>query len=211
MSGAPALRIALDLLHIPSRVRVARSEPLPPGVHSLLRFAAGEGSEESLAIASKGWSHEEIHKAVEFFIEQVLLHPDADSYRVLGAIPEATTAELRRNMALLMRWLHPDKDSEGRRSMFVNRITRAWDDLKTADRRAAYDQQINSRRQGKKGSWAKKSQLESKKMRGEKRLAAPARRVHGSRSRSRIRVEEKESLLRRFVSWVGGLAQPYSR
>ena len=114
-------------------------------------------------------------------------------------------------MALLMRWLHPDKDLEGRRSMFVNRVTRAWDDLKTADRRAAYDQRINSRKQGKKGSWAKKSQLESKKMRGEKRLVASARRVHGSRSRSPLRVEEKESLLRRFVSWVGGLAQPYSR
>jgi DnaJ-class molecular chaperone len=211
MSGAPALRIALDLLHIPSRVHVARSEPLPAGVHSLLRVAVGEETEDTVAIASTGRSHDEIHRAAAFFIEQVLLHPDANSYRVLGATPQATTAELRRNMALLMRWLHPDKDLEGRRAMFANRVTRAWDDLKTADRRSAYDQQANSRRQEKKVSLAKKRRLELMKMRGEKGLAAPARRVHGSRSRSRTGVEEKESLLRRFVAWVGGLTQPYSR
>jgi DnaJ-class molecular chaperone len=175
-----------------------------------LRVAAGEESEDARAIALKGRSYDEIHKGAAFFIEQVLLHPDADSYRVLGAAPEATTAELRRNMALLMRWLHPDKDPEGRRSMFVNRVTRAWDDLKTADRRAAYDQQTNSRGQEKNGSGAKKRRLKSRN-RGEKSLATPARRVHGSRSRSRIDVEEKENLLRRFVAWVGGFAQPYSR
>jgi hypothetical protein len=204
MSEVPALRIALDLLHIPSRIHVTRSEPLPPGVHSLLRVAAGDENEESVAIASKGRSHDEIHKAAAFFIEQVLLHPDADSYRVLGATPEATGAELRRNMALLMRWLHPDKDPDRRRSMFAKRITRAWDDLKTADRRAAYDQQANRRRQKKNGSRAKTSRLNSRTIRGKK---GPP----GSRSRSRIGVEEKEGLFRRFIAWVGGFAQPYSR
>jgi curved DNA-binding protein CbpA len=176
-----------------------------------LRVAVGEECEDSLAFASKGRSHDEIHEAAAFFIEQVLLHPNADSYRVLGATPEATTAELRRNMALLMRWLHPDKDPEGRRSMFVNRVTRAWDDLKTADRRASYDQQTNARRQEKNGSGAKKRRLKSKKLGGKKGLATPGRRVYGSRTRSHIGIEEKESLLRRFVAWVGGFAQPYSR
>jgi hypothetical protein len=208
MSGA--LRIALDLLHIPSRVHVARSEPLPPGVYSLLRVAAGEETEDSVAIASKGRSPEEMHKAAAFFIEQVLLHPDADSYRVLGATRGATTAELRRNMALLMRWLHPDKDPEGRRSMFVNRVTRAWDELKTADRRAAYDKQANPTGQEKIGSRGKMWRLKSRKRRGE-RPAAPAHRIHRSRSRSRMGVQAKESLLRRFVAWVGGFAQSYSR
>jgi hypothetical protein len=47
--------------------------------------------------------------------------------------------ELRRNMALLIKWLHPDMDRPGDQSMFVHRVTMAWDDLKTADRRAAYD------------------------------------------------------------------------
>jgi hypothetical protein len=208
MSGASALKIALDLLHVPSRVHVARSGPLPPGVDSLLRVAAGEETEDSVAIASNGRSHDEIHKAATFFIEQVLLHSDADSYRVLGATEQATTAELRRNMALLMRWLHPDKDPDGRRSMFANRVTRAWDDLKTADRRAAHDQRTDPRGQEKNRSRSKKRRLKSRKIGGEKGLATTARRAHGARARSRIGGEEKESLLRRFVAWVGGFAQP---
>ena len=49
-----------------------------------------------------------VREASAFFIEQILLGPDADSYRVLGADRNAAAAELRRNMALLLRWLHPD-------------------------------------------------------------------------------------------------------
>ena len=87
-----------------------------------------------------GRSRETVCEAAAFFIEQILLSPDADSYRVLGARPEATNYELRRNMALLLRWLHPDHDGQGARSVFVGRVTRAWNDLKTQERRAAYDQ-----------------------------------------------------------------------
>jgi hypothetical protein len=209
MSGAQALRTALDLLYIPSRVHAARLEPLPPGIHLLLRVAVGEETEEALALVSSGRSLDEIHKAAAFFIEQVLLHRDADSYRVLGATPEVTTPELRRNMALLMRWLHPDKDPDGRRSMFAGRVTRAWDDVKTDERRVTYDQQTHFRGQEQnRSAGRKRRRTKSGKIRGEKRLAGTSR-VHKSRCRSRI--NEKESLLRRFVSWVGGFAQPYSR
>ena len=58
-----------------------------------------------------------------FFIEQILFAPDADSYRVLGTAPQATPSELRRNVALLMRWLHPDLDPRGERSVFIGRVT----------------------------------------------------------------------------------------
>ena len=80
-----------------------------------------------------------VREAAAFFIEQILLYPDADSYRVLGARPGATYGELRRNMALLLRWLHPDLDPHGERTVFAARVTRAWNDLKTEERRAAYD------------------------------------------------------------------------
>jgi curved DNA-binding protein CbpA len=42
-------------------------------------------------------------------------------------------------MVLLVKWLHPDKDPQGQRSVFASRVTSAWDDLKTPDRRAGYD------------------------------------------------------------------------
>ena len=62
-----------------------------------------------------------------------------DSYRVLGAARGAGAAELRSNMALLMRWLHPDVNANGARLMLAARVTRAWETVKTPDRRAAYD------------------------------------------------------------------------
>jgi DnaJ-class molecular chaperone len=74
-----------------------------------------------------------------FFIEQILFAPDADSYRVLGADADATAEELRRNAALLFKWLHPERDAHGARATFASRLTAAWSDLKTPDRRAAYD------------------------------------------------------------------------
>src|SRR6187399_1722210 len=108
MGDEAALRIALDLLHVPSRVRVLRANPLPPGVPFLLRIATGdrEAVEDAIKLADR--SEDVVREAAAFFIEQILLCPEADSYRLLGATPDATSSELRRNMALLIKWLHPD-------------------------------------------------------------------------------------------------------
>ncbi|MCL4767799.1 MAG: J domain-containing protein [Hyphomicrobiaceae bacterium] len=143
MAGPAALRVALDLMHVPSRVRHTRAAPLPEGVGFLLRIAAGDTTAESEAVAQVCRPVDEIRGAAAFFIEQVLLAPDSDSYRVLGASAQASTAELRHNMALLMRWLHPDSNGEGQHGLFAGRVTSAWDDLKTADRRLAYDRRLS--------------------------------------------------------------------
>lgn len=142
MRGARALRIALDLRHVPSLVRHVRTEPLPDGVLLLLRIAAGEPEAEQEALALVDRSLAEIRDAARFFIEQILFAPGSDSYRVLGAASDASTADLRRNMALLIRWLHPDAETQGERHVFAGRVTSAWEDLKTSDRRAAYDSRV---------------------------------------------------------------------
>ena len=123
---------------------------------------------------SVGRSRETVREAAAFFIEQILLFPDADSYRVLGARPEATNGELRRNMALLLRWLHPDLDRQGERSVFAARVTRAWNDLKTQERRAAYDRL-------KRISLADKSLLRKKgAASAQSKKQAPNQRLHKS-------------------------------
>lgn len=139
MGDGAALRLALDLLYVPWRVRLVRSEPLPEGVALLLRIAAGDAAAQQEAVKVAGRPPEVIRQAATFFIEQILLSPEADSYRVLGASPDAADSELRRNMAALMTWLHPDLTSENERSLFAPRIATAWNDLKTPERRAAYD------------------------------------------------------------------------
>lgn len=140
MGRVPALNVAIDLMHSPSQAPRVRAAPLPDGVLMLLRIAASDAEATDQATALIGRSRERVHEAAKFFIEQILLYPDADSYRVLGAAPEASYIELRRNMALLLRWLHPDLGGHNERSVFAARVTRAWNDLKTQERRAAYDQ-----------------------------------------------------------------------
>ena len=140
MGDAAALRLALELLHMPSRVRTLKASPLPEGVAVLLRIAAGDEAAAAQAAELSGRSPAVVRNAAAFFLEQILLCPEADSYRVLGATRNASAEELRRNMALLMRWLHPDViHQERERSIFAGRVTKAWENLKTPDRRAAYD------------------------------------------------------------------------
>jgi hypothetical protein len=141
MSNRMALKIAIDLMHVPSQVRLFRSEPLPDGVLVLLRIAAGDEEAEQAAVDVMGRPRETVRHAAAFFIEQILFAPDADSYRILGTDPQASAGELRRNVALLLRWLHPDLDPRGERSIFAGRVTGAWNNLKTPERRAAYDEQ----------------------------------------------------------------------
>jgi hypothetical protein len=129
----------MDLVHFPAQARSLRLAPVPDGVLILLRIVAGDEEAINAATQWAGRSRDAVYEAAVFFIEQILLYPSADSYRVLGGTPEHTTSELRRNMALLLRWLHPDRDRQGERSILAARVTRAWGDLKTEDRRTAYD------------------------------------------------------------------------
>ncbi len=190
MGEVAAVRLAIDLVQVPSRVRHQRSQSLPDGVTTVLRIAAGDGEAEVEASQAVGRPRELVRKAAPFFIEQILLFPDADSYRVLGSDRHATASELRRNMALLLRWLHPDLDPEGNRSIYAGRVTRAWEDLKTPERREAYDsgmrEQSRRRRRRKNGA----SRFQS--------------RGHGPERRFGFRVARPRGILERALSLLFG-------
>ncbi len=145
MSDITALKLAVDLILLPSRVRSQRTGPLPDGVPFLLRVAAGDEEAMRDALDSTGKPPETLRAAAAFFIEQILLKPGADSYHILGANPDATASQLRQNLALLLRWLHPNVANNAQRSIFVTRVTSAWNDLKTPERRVAYDLARQSR------------------------------------------------------------------
>lgn len=138
----PAIHCALNLFANPSLVRKYQQLQLPPDVHQLLLVAVGHGGGHTAATISAA-SQSHLEEAASFFVEQIMLDQQSDSFRVLGCSRDATHEELRRNMALLMRWLHPDMQSARQRSIlarevFVTRVTRAWNDLKSEERRIAY-------------------------------------------------------------------------
>lgn len=139
MQTVPALRVAIDIHQVPSRVRHARTGALPDGVLDILKIAAGDQELASRSALEAGRTEDVVRAAAIFYIEQVLLCPEADSYRVLGVAPLAPASDVRRNMALLMRWLHPDVMNDNERTVFAARISRAWNDLKTNERRTVYD------------------------------------------------------------------------
>ena len=139
MLETAALRVALNMLHMPATVRRVKNEPLPAGVGLLLQIVAGEDQARREAAVRTERPEEMVKAAASFFVEQILLAPDTGPYRTLGATLKATNSELRHNMALLLRWLHPDKAQSDDRRALVERVTLAWEKLKTPERRAAYD------------------------------------------------------------------------
>jgi len=145
MQSPEALSAALAMLHDPRLARVVRARPLPKGITFLLEAAAGEAEALAGAAAVTGRSEATLKNAAGFFIEQVLLSPGADSYRILGADRETSEGELRRHMALLMRWVHPDLVANGAagqsfdRSVYASRVAQAWQRIKSPERRAAYE------------------------------------------------------------------------
>lgn len=137
---ASALKVAIELVHVPSRARVMKTAALPEGMGLLLSIAADDEDALREGVDASGRTREVVKGAASFFVEQVLMAAEGDSYRTLGARATATNTELRRNMALLLKALHPDLSQNKDRSVFTGRVTRAWEDLKTQDRRDAYDE-----------------------------------------------------------------------
>jgi hypothetical protein len=211
MGATPALKVAIDLMQVPSRVRHIRSQPLPDGVVMLLQILTGDPEAERKAAELTGKSRNIVREAAAFFIEQVLFCHGADSYRVLGANKDATSRELRRNMALLLRWLHPDMDRLSERSLFVGRVIRAWDNLKTPERRVAYDAQqrtLNTNQShdcGRRGARVKSANQVSE---AHRTSGAPYGRIGKSgRRRDLIRIGRVGLLRRALWLLLGGPRQ----
>jgi hypothetical protein len=171
MEHLTTIMLSLDLYHVPARVHLARKAPLPDGIETLLRIAGNEGAVVHQASRAAGVPPGIVHDAAVFFIEQAMLFPEADAYRVLGARPGAPSSKLRRNMSLLLRWLHPDHGRD-EHAVFAHRVTEAWGALKSDDRRVAYDRTL--RRQGNGKSLTRKKGRNGSSRSG--RNAKPSRR-----------------------------------
>lgn len=198
MAHGTALKLALELLVVPSRIRAVRQEPLPDDVLTLLRIAAGEDDAEREAVEASERPAKVVKEAVGFYIQQILLSPTSDSYRVLGATPTATVAELRRNMALLLRWLHPDVDPSRERSMFAARVLSAWEDLKSPERRRSYDERLAA------GAAAKAVEGAERQPDGHRRRAKPGSPGRSSRSPQPVRPQKRGGLIRAALRYLRG-------
>ena len=134
-----ALTMAIDGYQATSRMRRYRGVELTWDLNFLLLLICGDSDAEAQALEMSSRPRETVRKAAEFFVEQVLFAGDADAYQTLGSHRQASSQELRRNMALILRWLHPDLNSKAEAANYSARVTAAWNQVKTPDLRRAYD------------------------------------------------------------------------
>ena len=127
---------------MPAAVRQFRQAPLPEDVRFLLRILADDGDAQADAVEISGKPVATIVSAAEFYAKEILFAPDATAYRALGCEPRATRDDLRANMVLLMRWLHPDTASGPRDSDLFERVKHAWQITQSDRGRAVYDQEL---------------------------------------------------------------------
>ena len=139
MLDRAALDQVFDLARSPGIARKLRDRPLPSGVLHVIRLAAGDEQVLDSVVAQTGRSAAALRDAATFYIVQVLLKASSDSYRVLGATPQATREELRTHMIWLLKIFHPDATGVGPNSVFASRVTAAWESLKHPDRRELYE------------------------------------------------------------------------
>lgn len=135
----PAVELALALFQAPLRLAGARDRPLPEGTEQLLHLLASAGSERAAIAAKLQVAPAHLHEACTFFVTELLFAPTADSYRVLGLRPDCAQAQIKEHHRLLLRWLHPDRDSNAWHSVHAPRINRAASDLRSPAVRQAYD------------------------------------------------------------------------
>lgn len=136
-----ALGVALALARAPSLVQLVRRRSLPHDILVLIRIAGGCQETCQQAAQTSGETPTYIRDAAISYLMQILLYPGADSYRVMGVQQNAPQEMLREHMRWLMLWLHPDRNSSWD-SVFTQRVLRAWEDLKTPERRGDYDLSI---------------------------------------------------------------------
>ncbi len=141
MGGANggALDWALALLQAPAGRHALRKQPLPEGMARLLGVAADVAADMQDAVQTYGMPPARLREAARFYVREVLFHAQSDAYRTLGLAPDADAAQLKAHHRLLQRWLHPDRGQSEDDVVFAARVNAAWEQIRTVERRMAYD------------------------------------------------------------------------
>lgn len=138
----PALLQALLLFRAPRSARPGPDERLPEGMLTLLRIVAGEEQAMAQAQEHAGESAQVLRESAGFYIQQVMFAQGSSSYRVLGVDPDVPDERIREHFRWLARWLHPDRNPDDWETVYSERVNRAWQHLRTTERRLQYDNSL---------------------------------------------------------------------
>lgn len=134
-----AFDLMLGVYRAPLRAALLRGRALPRQIIEVIRVAAGDTEAVADARRSTGLDAGELAEAAALLLHYLLFFDGADHYRVLGVAADADDEQIKRHYRALMRWLHPDRNPDNLHSVFAERVNRAWNALRTPQRRADYD------------------------------------------------------------------------
>src|SRR3970040_2382745 len=134
-----ALEVALALWRMPSMRTALRQRSLPDDGGEVIELAAGASGRIAQAAARADTTPGHLLEAVRFYASEILMHDGADAYRVLGVAPGAAPAQIKAHHRALQQWLHPDRRGDEWASLYATRVNVAWGELRSPERRAAYD------------------------------------------------------------------------
>jgi hypothetical protein len=133
MTEPHVIDLALDLARMPALARSSGAPAIPANIMELMRIAAGSPEACEAAAARTGEPIRVVIEAARFYLQQVLLRPDADCYRVLGIAPTASRATARDHMRWLLEWLHPDRNNNSWDAVYAERVLKAWREVSASD------------------------------------------------------------------------------
>jgi DnaJ domain len=134
-----AFDLMLGVYRAPVRAPLLAARALPQQILEVIRVAGGDGSALAEAQRSTGLGEAELGEAAVLLLHHLLFFDAADHYRVLGVDAHADDALIKQHYRALMRWLHPDRAPDNLHSVFAERVNRAWNALRTPQRRDDYD------------------------------------------------------------------------
>lgn len=131
--GRLAIEVALELSRLPVLAEAMRKAPLPGEVGVIIRIAGGCRATLEEASVGIGRGEREVREACTFYVQQVLLDSNADSYRALGGAPGTALGVLREHRNWLLKRFHPDARSSAWEAMYARRVLQAWRELQAGD------------------------------------------------------------------------------
>lgn len=131
-----AIDMALEPQQDQRRWAMLAAGPLPEGLDCLIRIVAlGEWRCAETEEAYRQHGAEFIRNASAAFLIRVLFTNPHDPYRTLGLNPSASTRQVQENKRLLLKWLHPDVNSNALEQKYINQVVEAAAAVKTGWRR----------------------------------------------------------------------------
>jgi hypothetical protein len=133
VKSSDSIRLALELYKNPTLSRSVMSRPIPPDLLSVLRVVGGSENDRIKASALQDTSPELLRNACAFYLQSLMFGGRSSDKRLLGLPAHFSVETLRLHKRLILKWLHPDVNSNKWENQLCNRVVDAAARLETTE------------------------------------------------------------------------------